>query len=82
MKDTPLPLVVSAMMTDGLPVLALACSKAARSAATSWPLTVCVCQPKARHLSAKGSRAMVFSLKSSDCIRLRSITAMRLSSLY
>ena len=45
-------------------------AKASCSAVTSWPSTTCTCQPKSRHLSAKGSRAMVFSQKSRDCILL------------
>ena len=44
---TPLPFLVRARITVGLPVTATASAKAASMASTSWPSTSMACQPKA-----------------------------------
>ena len=44
---TPLPFLVLAMITVGLPVVEAASAIAASMAATSWPSISIVCQPNA-----------------------------------
>ena len=62
MKSTPLPLTVLARIITGLPVAAQAVSSAPQIWSKSWPSISSTLKPKARHLSAKGSRAITSSV--------------------
>ena len=59
MNETPLPLVVWAMMQLGWPDASGKRCNATVNAVWSWPSTSSTAQPKARHFSAKGSRPSV-----------------------
>ncbi len=51
MKETPLPLMVSAMTTLGLSAIRLRRAKVCSMAWVSWPSIRSTCQPKAANLA-------------------------------
>ncbi len=69
MKDTPLPLIVCAITHSGRARRSRG-AKASSSAAGSWPSTSTTSQPKARHLSASGSRSLVSATRAPCCRRV------------
>ena len=81
MKDTPLPLVVEAMTQVGLPAVSGAERNTSSRAWMSCPSTVRTSQPKERHFSSRGSRALTSSVLAPFWARLRSTTATRVSRL-
>src|SRR5699024_8858135 len=80
MNETPLPLIVWAMIATGRPSLGLV--QASCSARWSWPSTSRTAAPNASSLAASGSRALVSSVRSPCCKRFRSTITVRLSNRW
>src|SRR3972149_3813146 len=80
MKETPRPLVVRAMMTDGLPFAVSAHSRASQMLGMLFPSMLLTAQPKLSQRSSKGSSSFDDSGESIALRPFLSMIATRLSN--